>query len=399
MIHPFQRANVVAVEDYLPFQFVPVLLDVVVLYHNHHHIHLAQELVEVQDLILHNLLVGEEGVETLQRTGQVTFLNIQHLKRGAFANVIYIFLVGDAVETHAAVIGDAVLLHDLIDALQDEGRLTVVGLHTLVNNLCQLGIIPYQEPGIYADSMATHTGARLKDVHTRMHVADAYDLIHVHIVVPADAAQFVGKGDVDGTESVLHHLGHLGGADVGDHDLPLAERSVILLHALTHFPAVGTDRTIVVEQFIDHIARDDAFRSMDQMDVLPYLETARFYDGTDILVDRAGADRGLDDHGCTPGADFHHVLYSRDDITGVHFFTELIIGGGHRDYVRIRTLVFCREQDTFDEGCLEEFIQTVFLESRLAGIEGGYEFLVVVRADDFNTVGSHHQGRRETNVA
>ena len=71
--------------------------------------------------------------------------------------------------------------------------------------------------------MAADAGAGLQDVDARMHVADADDLIHVHSVVAADARQFVGKGDVNGTEGVLHDLGHLRGADVRDHDLALAE--------------------------------------------------------------------------------------------------------------------------------------------------------------------------------
>ncbi len=99
------------------------------LHHNHHHIHFAKELVEVKDLILDNLLAGEERVETLQRPGEVPLLDVQHLEGRTLADVVDVLLVGDAVEAHATVVGDAVLFHNLVDALEHEDRLAVVGLH------------------------------------------------------------------------------------------------------------------------------------------------------------------------------------------------------------------------------------------------------------------------------
>ena len=47
------------------FQFVPIPLDVVVLHHDDYHIHLVDELVEVENLVLDNLLTSEGGVEGL----------------------------------------------------------------------------------------------------------------------------------------------------------------------------------------------------------------------------------------------------------------------------------------------------------------------------------------------
>ena len=172
MIHPFQRADVVAVEDDLALELVPVLLDVVVLDHDDDHIDLVEELVEVEDLVLHDLLVGEEGVEGLERTGEVALLDVEHLEGRALADVVHILLVGKAVEADAAVVGDAVLLHDLVDALQHEHRLVVVGLHRLVDHLGQLRVVAHQEPGIHADAVAAHAGTRLQDVDARVHVAD-----------------------------------------------------------------------------------------------------------------------------------------------------------------------------------------------------------------------------------
>ena len=125
-----------AIQNHLAFQLIPILLDVVVLHHNDHHVHLGEELVKIENLIRHNLLVGEKGVETLEWTSKVSSLDVEHLESGAFAHIIHIFLVGDAVETHTTVVGNIVCLHNLIDSLQHEHRLGVVGLHTLVNHLC-----------------------------------------------------------------------------------------------------------------------------------------------------------------------------------------------------------------------------------------------------------------------
>lgn len=63
MIHTFQRANIVAVENNLAFQLVPILLDVVMLHHNDDHINFAKELVKIKDLVFHNLLVGKEWIK------------------------------------------------------------------------------------------------------------------------------------------------------------------------------------------------------------------------------------------------------------------------------------------------------------------------------------------------
>ena len=201
------------VQNDFALELVPILLDVVVLDHNDHHIHLGEELVEVEDLVLDNLLLGEEGIEGFEGTGEVALLDVKHLEGRALADVIDVLIVGEAVEADAAVVGDAVLLHNLVDALEDEDGLVVVSLHTLVNHLCQLGIVAHEEPRVNRDAVATNTGVGLEDVHAGVHIADAADLIDIHIVVTADAAELIDKGDVDGTIGVLDDLGHLGRAE------------------------------------------------------------------------------------------------------------------------------------------------------------------------------------------
>ena len=105
MVHPFQRADIMAVEHHFAFQLVPVLLDVVVLHHDDHHVHLREELVEVADLVLHDGLLGEEGVE---------------------------------------------------------------GLHALVNHLGQLGIVAHQEPGVDLLAELVVRGRHAHDIHVRL---------------------------------------------------------------------------------------------------------------------------------------------------------------------------------------------------------------------------------------
>ena len=62
MVHTLQRADIMAVEHDLPFQLVPVLLDVVVLHHDDHHVDLREELVEVEHLDGGTLaVVGTDG--------------------------------------------------------------------------------------------------------------------------------------------------------------------------------------------------------------------------------------------------------------------------------------------------------------------------------------------------
>ena len=118
MIDTVQGADIMTIENDLALQLVPILLDMVVLDHNDHHFHLAEELVEVQYLVLHNLLLGEEGVEGLEGTGEMALLNVEHLESGTLTDVIHIFLISKAIETNTSVVCDAMLHHNLMDALK-----------------------------------------------------------------------------------------------------------------------------------------------------------------------------------------------------------------------------------------------------------------------------------------
>ena len=119
-------------------------------------------------------------------------------------------------------------------------------------------------------------------------IGDTDDLIDIHIVAAADFCQFVGVGDIDIPVGVFDDLGHFRGADVGDDDLALAEGGVGSLDGFAYSGIVGADGTGVMLQFIDHVAGDDAFRGMDQIQVLTDGETGLFHHGADKAVNGAG---------------------------------------------------------------------------------------------------------------
>ena len=139
--------------------------------------------------------------------------------------------------------------------------------------------------------MPTNTGAGLQDVYTWMHITDLDDLVDIHTIMAADFRQLVGKCDVDGAEGVLNDLGHFGCFDIGNNNLTLAERCVKLRHFFTDDLIISTDGTIVVQQLIDHVARDNALRGMNKIDVRPPFSLKhRPY----ALFDGARTDSGFD---------------------------------------------------------------------------------------------------------
>ena len=69
MINTFERTDVMAVEDDLALEFVPVLLDLIVLNHNDYHIEIGEELVEIVVQILNNVFLDERFIN-LKRTDE-----------------------------------------------------------------------------------------------------------------------------------------------------------------------------------------------------------------------------------------------------------------------------------------------------------------------------------------
>ena len=398
-MYALEGADVACVEDDFALQLIPVLTDVVVADHDDYHVEAVEEFAEVGHLVGDDGAAGEIRVEGLERTGKVALLDGQELKGGALADVVHILLVREAVEADAAVVRDAVGAHDLVDALQYELRLAVVGLHGFVDDLGELGVIAHEEPRVHADAVAADAGTGLEDVDARVHVADADDLVNVHAVVTADAAELVGEGDVDGAVGVLHDLGHLGGADVGHDDLALAEGGVVLLDAFADLAAVGAYGAVVMQKFVHHVAGDNAFGGMDEVDVYPGLAACGLDGGTHVPVDGSGTDGGFDDDDGAAEAHLEHILHRCDDVAGIDLLAEFVVRGGDADDVGVCLLILGGEGDACGEGGAEKFVQARLAEGGAAGVQCGHEFAVAVGSHYGNAVRGKHKCGGQSDVA
>ena len=116
-------------------------------------------------------------------------------------------------------------------------------------------------------------------------------------------------------------------------------------------------------------------------------------------VDGVGGHRGLDDEHGAPRRDFEDGLACSHHVAGVDLLVELVVGSGDRDDVGVADLVVGGELDAGLQGVGEQIVQAFLLEGGLAGVERGDEPLVVVRAHDLHTVGGHHEGGGEADVA
>ena len=130
---------------------------------------------------------------------------------------------------------------------------------------------------------------------------------------------------------------------------------------------------------------------MDEVDV--------FDDRSHKLVDGAWTDGALDDDGRALGANLHHVLDGSNDIAWIDLLAELVVRSGHGDDVGVRLLVLGCELYPFGDCRLKQFVKPLLLEGSLSLVQGSHKFLVIVRSDDLNSVRSHHQRRRQSNVA
>lgn len=120
VIGMFQGADVEAVKDNFAFEFIPILLDVVMLDHDDNHVNVAEELIKIMELILCYLMVFEERVIAFEGARKVTLLGLKELEGRTLAEVINIFFVGQAIEAYAAIVCDVVLFHDFMDTVENK---------------------------------------------------------------------------------------------------------------------------------------------------------------------------------------------------------------------------------------------------------------------------------------
>ncbi len=217
--------------------------------------------------------------------------------------------------------------------------------------------------------------------------------------MPADARELVGKGDVDGAVGVLHHLGHLGGADVCYHNLALAETCVVLLHPLPHFAVVCPYGAVVVQQLLHHVAGDDALGGMHKVYVPAYDKAQLFYDGTHRLVNGTRTDGRFNHNNGTLAAHFQHFLDGGNHITGIYFLREFVVGRRHRHDVGVRLLILRCELDASLDGSGEKLVESILLEGGLPGIEFFHKLCVIVCSHHFHAMRGHHKGCGKSDVA
>lgn len=373
-----------------------VVLDLGVADHHDHHLQTVQELLHGVDLAGALVTLDPRVVDLDGAGAEVLGHGLEHLQRRGLANIVYVLLVGEAVDADLRGIGDAALRHDLVGPVHDVLGHGGVGLKGEADKVGRLGVVADQEPRVDRNAVAADARTGVEDVHTRVLVGDADDLGDVHAADAADLGELVGEGDVHRAEGVLDDLGHLGGADVSDGDLSLAEAGVDLRHGLAHLGVVGADGAVVVQQLVDHVARDDALGGVDEPDVLA---AGLCEQRANEAVDGVGRDGGLDDEHGALGRDLEDGLAGRHDVAGVNLLVELVVGRRDRDDVGVADLVVGGELDAGLQGVGEQLVQTVLLEGGLAGVERGDELLVVIRAHDLHAVGCHHEGGGQADVA
>ena len=240
--------------------------------------------------------------------------------------------------------------------------------------------------------MAADARAGPQDVDPRVLVSDPDDLCHVHAADAADLGEFVCKGNVYGAEGVLHDLGHLGGADVGDRDLALAEGGVEPRDAAPHLRVVRADGAVVVHELVDHVAGNDALRGVHERDVLT---SDPLEQRTHEAVDRIRGNRGLDDERRA----LQHRLACRYDVARVDPLVHLVVRSRHTHDVGIALLVLGRELHPGLHGRLEQLVKPLLLEGGPASVERSHQIFVVVGARDIDPVRGHHESGRQAYVA
>ncbi len=182
----------------------------------------------------------------------------------AFAEIVDIGLEGEA-EAGDRLAG--VGLDQLFGAGDHVVDLAVVDPARGADQRGFLGRAVDDEPGVDRDAVAAHARAGLEDVDPRVAVGQPDHFPHIKPHLVGNDAQLVGEGDVDVAIGVLDQLGHFGAAGVGGDAGPAHEALVEgqrLSGAARGDPA---DRAIVVGQFFQDLAGQDALRTIGDRDV------------------------------------------------------------------------------------------------------------------------------------
>ena len=179
--------------------------------------------------------------------------------------IVNVRLVGQA--KHADRVG--YLLHLCYNLVSDEVRLVLVALACRKDNLSLRRELLVDKPRVNCDAVAANTDTRGQDVNTRMAVCQLDQLKYVNAHLVADDGQLVCVSDIDITEGILGQLAHFGGQVVGLVNDTLLKH--LLVDGCRHFSSLrraGADDAVIVLQLVHHVARDNAFRTMCNVNLI-----------------------------------------------------------------------------------------------------------------------------------
>ena len=153
-----------------------------------------------------------------------------------------------------------------------------------------------------------------------------------------------------------------------------------------------------MRQLIDHIAGNNAFRRVGQINVLPDLFAARLNQRADAFVDgRRGNRRFNHDHSAFR-ANGEHFFHRRRHIARIRLLGAPVIRGRHRDDVGIGLHVARLKLNARLQCLGEQLVQPLFLKRRLSIAQRLHQRFVLVRADYLHAMRGQHQRRGQTDV-
>ena len=119
------------------------------------------------------------------------------------------------------------------------------------------------EPRVDRDAVSADADAGGMHVHSGVAVGKLDELEHVDAEPVADLAELVGIGDVDVAERVFRQLAHLGSQIIRQADRAAGDDLFIdFLGELRRFRTVRADDAVILAQFNEHPAGDDALRAV-----------------------------------------------------------------------------------------------------------------------------------------
>ena len=210
---------------------------------------------------------------------------------GGFAEVVDVRLEREAHHGHdrLASVFQLEFQHLVLNAFGAPERFVVVDLAGFRDELGFDREVRGQEVRVDRDAVSADAAAGAQDVHARMLVRELDELPDVDAGFVADQRKFVREGDLHVAGGVFRELAHLGSLGVRFVELALDELAVESDGLFGRFGVDAADHAVVVDELIDDVAGQDAFRAVGDEDLAfelgALLENQRFH-----LVRRA--DRG-----------------------------------------------------------------------------------------------------------